>query len=180
MIAINYPLSGTKIYRFKIVGNYDDGTIGSVGDDLDDLKTKILICEDAIEAADPNHPRYGIRYIVLRPQNLWNAEPPNNFIGATDNTGDNAIFPLYSLNHAIYAMALFDESSTGAIEIASDLDSFWSDLTTYLSGFQTGPNNLFNWGEINDDGILKCYFVDMNLNSNVRGVSTGNAGLVWL
>lgn len=174
-----------KVYRFKIIGNYDDGVIGGVGNALDNAKTKFLICEDVIESDDSTNPNSGFRYLVLRPSYLWNATSPKNYTGKTNEAVSNLypIRPGYSLNDEIEVVSAFDEN----LHRPYDLGNI-AGLSSYIGGFNTASNPVMNWTAINA-GTIKCYFIDLNVDARTReltsaivaGSTGGNGGLgVWL
>lgn len=175
-------IDGATIYRFRVIGNYDDGVIGAAGTALDNEKTKFLVCEDVAEASDTTHPRYGYRYLVMRPKYLWNATSPSNFTGATDSSGDIPILPEYSLNDEIYVNGLFAESVIPSVSL-----TYSASLKTYIQTFHAASTPIMNWDEINTDSIIKLYFVDLNIDARNRKVSeviasngSGGGGAVWL
>ena len=184
MIDAPLNIDTATIYRFRVIGNYDDGIIGSAGTALDNEKTKFLICEDVAEADDADHPRNGYRYIVARPKYLWNATSPESFTGATDETGDYPIMPKYTLNDEIQAMGLFAETINPAISL-----TYSSSLKSYIQGFHSASTPIANWDEINTDSVIKMYFIDMNVDARNRKIykevvelvnSSSSVGAVWL
>lgn len=179
MIDAPLNIDTATIYRFRVIGNYDDGVIGSAGTALDNEKTKFLICEDVAEADNADHPRNGYRYIVARPKYLWNATSPKNYTGATDETGANPIEPKYSLNDEIQVMGLFAESINPA-----DSLTYSASLKTYIQTFHSTDTPIANWDEINTDSIIKLYFIDLNQDARNRESGTSSGELrylpVWL
>ncbi len=171
MIDAPLDIASATIYRFRIIGNYDDGVIGSLGTDLDNEKTKFLICEDVAEADDSTHPRHGYRYIVARPKYLWNATSPKSYTGATDSTGAFPISPAYSLDDELQVLGLFAESINPAVELI-----YSSDLKSYIQTFNSATTPVNTWDEINNDSIIKLYFVDMNVDARTRETSSGSSG----
>lgn len=175
MIDAPLNIDTATIYRFRVIGNYDDGIIGSAGTALDNEKTKFLICEDVAEADNTSHPRNGYRYIVARPKYLWNATSPKNYTGATDESGTNPIGPKYSVSDEIQVMALFAESINSA-----DSLTYSSSLKTYIQGFHSASTPIANWDEINSDSIIKLYFVDINIDARSRDTGGSGSGIQYL
>jgi hypothetical protein len=168
MIDAPLNIDTATIYRFRVIGNYDDGVIGSAGTALDNEKTKFLICEDVAEADNADHPRNGYRYIVARPKYLWNATSPKFYSGATDSSGDYPIKPAYSENDEIQVMGLFAESINPA-----DSLTYSASLKTYIQTFHSTDTPIANWNEINTDSIIKLYFIDLNQDARTREASGG-------
>lgn len=165
-----------KIYKFRIVGNYDESALGSLGTSIDNQKTKFLICEDVMEADNADNARNGFRYLVARPEELWNNNSPLNYTGSVVD-GDNPVVPNYEDQDIIYGMSIFDDSVINPIEL-----TYSSDLKTYLSTFNTASTPIMNWAEINDSSIIKCYFIDINRAARTRALTGGggSATLVYL
>lgn len=172
-------IDNATIYRFRVIGNYDDGVIGAAGTALDNEKTKFLVCVDVAEQDNATHPRHGYRYLVMRPKYLWNATSPENFTGATDSTGDDPIEPKYSLNDEIEVLGLFAESVH-----PSESLTYSADLKTYIQTFHTVATPIMNWDEIDTDSVIKLYFVDLNIDGRSRKTGTSSGALrylpVWL
>ena len=171
-------IDNATIYKFRIIGNYDDGFIGSLGTDLDNQKTKFLVCEDVVEADDTTHPRHGYRYLVARPKYLWNATAPLNFTEATNEAGYNPINPKYSEEDEIQALALFAESVYPSIELP-----YSSGLKSYIGDFNSVSTPIMNWAEITGNSVIGLYFEDMNQDARNRN-NGGTPALrylpVWL
>lgn len=174
-------IDGATIYRFRVIGNYDDGVIGAAGTALDNEKTKFLVCVDVAEQDNSTHPRHGYRYLVMRPKYLWNATSPSNFTGATDSTGEDPINPKYSENDEIEALGLFAES----IHHSESL-TYSTDLRDYIGTFNSSGTPVMNWEEISGpDSTIRLYFLDLNIDARNRNATGGSAGglrylPVWL
>lgn len=181
----NAPLNidSATIYRFRVIGNYDDGVIGAAGTALDNEKTKFLVCVDVAEEDNATHPRHGYRYLVMRPKYLWNATSPQNFTGKTNQDGADPIWPKYSLNDEIYVNGLFAESVIPVVSL-----TYSSSLKTYIQTFHTVATPVMNWEEIDSDSVINLYFVDLNIDARTRmipeavesGGLGGGGGAVWL
>lgn len=164
-----------RVYRFKVVGNYDDATLGSASSDLENAKTKFLICEDLVENLDTDLPNNGYKYLVLRPSYLWNATSPKNYFGKTNDDGVYPVRPTYALNDIIQVLSCFEEGVHAAYDLLENTTGIATDLKNYILGI-TGTK-VMNYGEINTE-IIKCYFVDVNVDARTREIGGGGASCV--
>lgn len=169
-----------KVYRFKIVANYDDGVIGGVGDALDNVKTKFLVCEDSVESNDTNNPNNGYRYLVLRPAYLWNGTSPKFYSGTTDeSSGGTPIRPQYSLNDEIDVISAYDDNLHAPYDLTTGLTAGQiTSLSTYIQLFNSTSNPIMNIDAI-IAGDIKCFFKDLNVDARNR-TSGGSSGLLYL
>lgn len=166
-----------RVYRFKVVGNYDSSTLGSASTALENAKTKFLICEDLTELADTSLPNTGYKYLVLRPSYLWNGTAPKNYFGKTEETGVYPVRPKYALNDIIQVASCFDTHIHFAHDLLAGTSGIASSLASYILGV-TGTK-VMNYGEINAaTPIIKCYFIDINVDARTREVGGGGTSCV--
>lgn len=166
-----------RVYRFKVVGNYDDATLGSSSSALENVKTKFLICEDLVENLNAALPNNGYKYLVLRPSYLWNATSPKNYFGKTNEDGIYPIRPTYALNDNIQVLSCFDENIHFAHDLLAGAAGIAATLKAYILGI-TGTK-VMNYSEINAaTPIIKCYFVDINVDARTREIGGGGVSCV--